>query len=90
MEDKKDENKDEDKVEGTENVGEDQQMVNPIEEAKIVNTKKEELLEREEKLQARKEKLHAEEMVSGKGKMTVDAQKEETPTEYTTRIMKNE
>ncbi len=40
-----------------------------LEEAKAINAEKKDLLDREEILQTRKEKLHAEEMVSGKGVM---------------------
>jgi len=87
MEEEKTEEK---KVEGTEEVTtEEKKTPNLIEEAKIVNTKKEELLDREEKLQTRKEKLHAEEMVAGKGQMTDDAQ-EETPKDYGERMLKGD
>jgi len=59
-----------------------------IDQAKKVNVAREEILDREEKLQARKEKLHAEEMVAGKGQMAKDPQTEENPHEYRMRVEK--
>ncbi len=63
-----------------------------IEAAKEANRVKAELLEREEKLQKRKEKLHSEKLLGGgspAGGGTPEPV-EETPKEYAEKIMKNE
>jgi len=59
-----------------------------MEEARAVNKEKAELLDREEKLQTRKEKFHAEQIVSGKGIMQEGNKQEETDKEYRMRINK--
>lgn len=62
-----------------------------IEEARRVNVERIEILDREEKLQARKEKLHAEEMVAGKGKVTEEIVKKDlTEIEYAEAMEKGE
>ena len=62
---------------------------NALDRAEAANKEKKELLEREEKLQERKEKLHATQMVGGHtvaGKE--EPKKEENPKEYMERINK--
>ena len=57
-------------------------------EAKRLNDEKKALLDREEALQLRKEKLHAEQMVGGRAMATGETQThEETPKEYAERVM---
>lgn len=60
-----------------------------MDEAKQVNITRSELLDREEKLQDRKEKLHAEQMVAGKGTLEASG-KEETDKVYAEKILAGE
>ena len=62
-----------------------------LEEADRINKEKAALIEREEKLQERKEKMWAEQKVSGRaGAGYAEAgTKEETAKEYADRVMKN-
>lgn len=52
-----------------------------IDEAKKVNDAREAIIDREEKLQARKERLHAEELVAGKGQVTPESTAEKATNE---------
>ena len=62
-----------------------------LDRAEAANKEKRELIEREEKLQARKEKLHSIQMVGGRAEAGSEPEvKEETPKEYAQRVMKNE
>jgi len=64
---------------------------NPLEEADRINKEKASLLEREEKLQDRKEKMLAEEKVGGRANIgTIEDKKEETPKEYVDKVMAGE
>jgi len=69
--------------------GDDVEKSSVIDEAKKVNETRLEIIDREEKLMARSEKLHAEQLVSGKGQST-EEKHEETPKEFSQRIMKGE
>jgi len=63
----------------------------PLEEADRINKEKASLLEREEKLQDRKEKMFAEEKVGGRAKVGGEVEtKEETPKEYADKVMAGE
>ena len=63
----------------------------PLEEADRINKEKASLLEREEKLQDRKEKMLAEEKVGGRANIgTIEDKKEETPKEYVDKVMAGE
>ena len=64
----------------------------PLEEANRINKEKAELLDREEKLLNRKEKLHAEQMVGGHTQAATETQttKEITPEEYAKKVMAGE
>ena len=61
-----------------------------IDEANKVNKARLEIIEREEKLQTRKEKLHAEQLISGTAVNQTDGKKEETDKEYSDRLLRNE
>ena len=70
---------------------EEEEKSSPVmQEAKDINEKKEELIIREEKLQTRKEKLHAEQLISGTAVNQTDGKKEETDQEYAARLLRNE
>lgn len=63
--------------------------ISPLDEAREINLKKEELLKRDEELQTRKEKLEAQRMVGGRsGSGQTLETKEETPKEYNDRVEK--
>lgn len=65
---------------------------NPIEEARKINEEKAKLLDREEALQAKKEKFHAEQMVGGhtQAGQADENKKPETDEEFTDRFKKGE
>ena len=64
----------------------------PIEEARKINEEKAKLLDREEALQAKKEKFHAEQMVGGhtQAGQADEGKKPETDEEFTERFKKGE
>ena len=88
------EDKAEDKGEATpaEDVGEKKgEAKNLVEQAKIENDRKAKLLEEENKLQDRKEKLHAEEMVGGRAGLSApEKPKRLTDTEYAEALQRGE
>lgn len=82
MDEEKTEDKVEDKKPTTEDTGEGIQpkTISELDRAEAANKEKKELLEREEKLQVRKEKLHAIQMVGGRAEAG-QVPKEETEDE---------
>ena len=60
-----------------------------LDQARAVNEEKAKLLDREERLITRKEKMMAEELVGGKGE-SIPEKKEETNVEYSDRVMRGD
>lgn len=84
----------EEKAEAEKKSIEDERLKNqpsPLEEADRINKEKATLLDREEKLQDRKEKIIADEAVGGRARAGQEPEKkEETPQDYSEKVMKGE
>ncbi len=74
-----------------ETTGKSEEKGNLVEQARIENDRKAELLKEETALQERKEKLHAEQMVGGKAGMSEDEKpKRLSDTEYAEALQRGE